>query len=519
MQRAENKKIFKKAGITDDIVQQVIKTFQKDYLQCAEIANELRGQSNIETYENIFNYIIKNVEYVADPSGVQWIKTPARLIADGKGDCKSMAIFTASCLRCLNIDCYFRFVSFQPNKIPTHVYIVTTDGTIIDPVERVNGQPKFNYAQVYTFKIDIMNTTNIYELRGIGNVNDINDVWTGEKSFLENSVAENYLYSEIECALTYLSVEPTPALFNNCDTAAIALQLLKGGYDNEKGAYLLQALADTGLFENQSTDEQTRIEHFDKINVTLKEIISSGIPENRGKYFDWYMNEIIAQHTTEGRDSRGISEYIAKVKAENPEIGGTTQTIQNQLIAKLQQSGWGFLYILTTSSWFRAASVNFPEMQRKYNNEQSLFNTWSVALKKYLNEATIKNNMRIGFIRQTGQTPERYIELGIKAGGLPSAPNIGVVQLAAAVVAAIIAAVTQIVLAIIGLIMALVQKSMKNPNNFPGDVPPNNPDYLSGKKLEEVLNSGSGSSNNKSIMQNNSFLIIAAIAAFFLFKK
>ena len=215
--RAENKKIFKKAGITDDIITQVIKTFRNDYLQCADLAKELKGKNTYETSENIFNYIIANVEYVPDPMGVQWIKTPARLLADGKGDCKSMAIFTASCLRCLGIDAHFRFVSFNKNKIPTHVYIVTLDGTIIDPVERVEGKPKFNYAQAFTSKIEIMNTTNIYELRGIGNVNDIYDVWTGDRSFLDNSVAENYLFSELEFCLSYLSADPTPELFNNCD--------------------------------------------------------------------------------------------------------------------------------------------------------------------------------------------------------------------------------------------------------------------------------------------------------------
>ena len=515
MQPAENKKIFKKAGITDDIVQQVIKTFQKDYLQCAEIARELRGQSNIETCQNIFDYIIKNVEYVADPAGVQWIKTPARLIADGTGDCKSMSIFAASCLRCLNIDCYFRFVSFSKNKIPTHVYIVTLDGIIIDPVERVNGQPKFNYAQAYTNKIDIMNTTNIYELRGIGNTNDINDVWTGERSFLENSVAENYLYSEITCALSTLTVGPTATVFNNCDTAFIALQLLQNGYNNEKGAYLLQALADTGLFNNESKHEDARIKHLDKINATLNEMIESGIPENRGTHFDWYMNEVVAQHTTEGRETEGISQYVAKVKELNPEISGTTQTIQNQLIAELQKSGWGFLYVLPPLSWFRTASEQYPAMKQKYNNEQQIFNNWAVHLKKYLNEATIKNYMREGFTKRNGQTPEQYIMLGIKNGGLPSAPKIGE-ALSAVVVAAIIAAVVAVVQMIVQLALALIAKKMQSPSNFPSTVPGNN-DFFTANDIPSGSGSGSGSGSLKK--NDNSFLIIVAIVAFFLFKK
>ncbi|MGC3979043.1 MAG: hypothetical protein QM751_12955 [Paludibacteraceae bacterium] len=98
---------------------------------------------------------------------MQWIKTPARLYVDGFGDCKSMALFACSCLRCLGIRHYFRFVSFNREKEATHVYAVAIDmrgnEIYIDPVVR---PIRFNYQEKYTYKVD-MNGTQIYKLAGI----------------------------------------------------------------------------------------------------------------------------------------------------------------------------------------------------------------------------------------------------------------------------------------------------------------------------------------------------------------
>ncbi|MDR1544461.1 MAG: transglutaminase-like domain-containing protein [Prevotellaceae bacterium] len=491
---AENKDNFKKKGITKDIITQVINTFKKDYLQCVDVAKELQGKSNIETYENIFNYVLKHVEYVADPQGVQWIKTPARLITDGKGDCKSMAIFIASCLRCLGIDAYFRFVSFGKSKTPTHVYIVTYDNIIIDPVERVNGQPKFNYAQEYNTKIEIMNTTNIYELRGIGS-NETTTIdytpYTGAKSFLENSIAENYLCSEIDYLTTLLTIEPTAENFNQCDAMALSLYLLQNGYDNEKGGLILQKMKDEGHFNYLSINEKERVVHLDKLFETARnvDILDFKIGADT-EVAIWY-NDILKQNVIEGRNQEGIEEY-EKLVGEN-KIGITTKQ-KNELIAKMKESGWGFCYILANPMWIVKQSEKYPEMQRKLQNENGLFMQWYTSLTKYFTQQTILNYLKDGFIKQTNQTPENYILAGIKKGELPSAPNIGI---AASVVAAIIAAVAAVVTTVLNMIIALIQKSMQSPTNYPNDIPPNNDDYLSAEDLKGDSGSGSGTTDEK----------------------
>ena len=146
-------------GNNQTVINTVWQVYQSSWYQCHEIVNQLPGYSVRDICSSIFWYVYNNVRYQEDPGNNQFVKTPARLIADGVGDCKSMAIMAASCLQCMGIPAVFRFVSFNKKPIYTHVYVVAYDEhdmpIIIDPVERVNGQPKFDYAQPYVLKKDI----------------------------------------------------------------------------------------------------------------------------------------------------------------------------------------------------------------------------------------------------------------------------------------------------------------------------------------------------------------------------
>lgn len=109
--------------------------------------------------ESVFWFVVNNITYRQDEGNNQMIKTPSRLFSDRQGDCKSMSLFCASCLWCLGARVTFRFVSFDHHANNyTHVYCVAEkDGEqyIVDPVERVDKKPKFNYASPYRFKREV----------------------------------------------------------------------------------------------------------------------------------------------------------------------------------------------------------------------------------------------------------------------------------------------------------------------------------------------------------------------------
>lgn len=155
--RIENKKILiTSRGGNKQVINTILEVLRDNINTCTEIVKELRGADVYSQCYSIFQYVVDNISYVEDAGNNQYVKTPARTLADGYADCKSMAIFIACCCKALGIPCELRFVDFRGNKIYTHVYIVAyCDGTpiIIDPVERVNGFPKFDYAQPFRNKL------------------------------------------------------------------------------------------------------------------------------------------------------------------------------------------------------------------------------------------------------------------------------------------------------------------------------------------------------------------------------
>jgi len=93
-------------------------------------------------------FVRDNVLYKADGYKFQDIQFPARMIAGTKkADCKSFSL--ASVAQCLAAGhrCGFRFASYKPNKIPTHVYFYVLDNSgkkfTFDPtIKNLKESPK-----------------------------------------------------------------------------------------------------------------------------------------------------------------------------------------------------------------------------------------------------------------------------------------------------------------------------------------------------------------------------------------
>lgn len=151
-----------KVGINKDVVTAWQKVYERCKNQPADLfAQDMYVISTNEKCKVLFDYLNSRVTYKLDPYGVQYIKTPARLLKDGNGDCKSLTMFFACCLHCLGVPCKVRFVNFDGGTQYTHVYPVAIDEwgreIILDACEKdTNGKPKYNYARPYARKKDLI---------------------------------------------------------------------------------------------------------------------------------------------------------------------------------------------------------------------------------------------------------------------------------------------------------------------------------------------------------------------------
>ena len=150
---------FIMSGLNSDIVKCWQQCYEQFKEQTQDIVSDLKysGASRDELCQAIFGYMINHTHYQLDREGEQLIKSPARLLKDGCGDCKSYTMFIASCLHCLGIPCKVRFVNFDGGTQYTHVYPVAIDENgneiIMDACELdTDGTPIYDYARPYTKK-------------------------------------------------------------------------------------------------------------------------------------------------------------------------------------------------------------------------------------------------------------------------------------------------------------------------------------------------------------------------------
>lgn len=173
--QAKNKtRLVNPKGYTMDIVKAVVDCYDNNLntvpAELLSMCDEIEDDKELCNF--VFWWVDANVDYKIDPSGEQWIKTPARLIEDGVGDCKSFSILICSVLSAFGISNKFRFVAYK-GKDYQHVYpVAILDGEEypLDVVAFKQRGLEIGKEIEYKKKYDRMNPTRISELSGVDNM-------------------------------------------------------------------------------------------------------------------------------------------------------------------------------------------------------------------------------------------------------------------------------------------------------------------------------------------------------------
>ncbi len=116
-----------------DIRRAIIGSVPKANEQTKELAKFFGRSSQRETCKAVFDYLKNEMRYVADGE-TQIIRLPSALLNTRTGDCKSYALFTSAILTNLGIPHHFVMTSYNADPTPSHIYVATDDGCIIDAV-------------------------------------------------------------------------------------------------------------------------------------------------------------------------------------------------------------------------------------------------------------------------------------------------------------------------------------------------------------------------------------------------
>lgn len=140
-------------GSTKDIISAIGYADERSAPFTERFSEALKGMSKFDAARNIWYFLKNNIRYVEDSDsygkGFQFVKSPAQLVTDGTGDCKSLSVFTGSVLQNLGIPYQYKFTAYHDpadpdNRNVKHVYVIVPDGKrniIIDAVyNRFNAE-------------------------------------------------------------------------------------------------------------------------------------------------------------------------------------------------------------------------------------------------------------------------------------------------------------------------------------------------------------------------------------------
>jgi len=140
----------------------------KNNIQIRNLINRLTDNGNncnakFNTIKNIFNYVVKNINYSPDPKDVELVKSVKHTILGNKkyGDCDDLSTALATLLYSAGYSIWFRVVAWKKEQgnafshvyciieLPCHKYVMP-----IDPSMSFRGFGKeVNYFRKKDYKI------------------------------------------------------------------------------------------------------------------------------------------------------------------------------------------------------------------------------------------------------------------------------------------------------------------------------------------------------------------------------
>ena len=403
-------------GYTEDIMRSVRDCYRDTIPQSRVLAEYLTGATPEDSCRNVFEFVERNIRYVEDPDGVQWVRTPSRLLNDGEGDCKSYTILICTVLANLNIEHLLRFVTYVDGGEYTHVYpVAVIDGREL-PMDVVAKQLRgIPMGKELTYKgHKDMKGSVISRLSGIG---DTEQEQEQERSYLSDIDFSNFrrqnetlLVSEIELANARSRIDKARQVecYNQIDWLRLCLYCLtlsKREDYLEIGGLLLAKYRADGVFESEETDIEARRRYFDRVcadfrrdfdTLTSSGDMSTDFTEefrmaNAGLLTWW--TELIKT----GQDVAGIgatADYPSLIKAVAPSMLYSTQRER----------------------------MGTAKAKRKQERQDKLVQY--IASRSGLSAQAIENYTRTGIINTFGMEAERVIDV-LKRGRRANIGSVG----------------------------------------------------------------------------------------------
>jgi hypothetical protein len=114
-----------------------------------KLAPKLKGATLEQTLRNNWNFIFNHIQYVKDEPGKEQVRSPRRMIHEGKGDCDCFTVTLSSLLHNQGIPHKLRIMKQNGKPNWSHIYVIVPKPTggyyTLDPVTH-----RFNFEAAHT---------------------------------------------------------------------------------------------------------------------------------------------------------------------------------------------------------------------------------------------------------------------------------------------------------------------------------------------------------------------------------
>lgn len=142
------------SGGLDEIIKVILKADKESAQWTEDFAPLMRKGEDYKTLKSIWEFVRRNIRYVADRTGYEKIKSPGATWASRYADCKGMSVFVGSLLRNLGYEFYYKVVFYDKDRPEQgHIYpvaILEDCEVIIDAVHyRFNDEVPYWKGYAY----------------------------------------------------------------------------------------------------------------------------------------------------------------------------------------------------------------------------------------------------------------------------------------------------------------------------------------------------------------------------------
>ena len=137
---------LKRYADVHDTIFAIKRIIVQQYTVVSDLAKNLQGNNEQETFKNIWNFVRNNILYQNDEKGKEQLRRPQRTLHDKTGDCDDFSILISSILMNLGIKHELLVTAYKKESQWQHIYPVAYDTQgnrfVIDCVPEI---PYFNY--------------------------------------------------------------------------------------------------------------------------------------------------------------------------------------------------------------------------------------------------------------------------------------------------------------------------------------------------------------------------------------